>query len=894
MTIRRSAISLAALLLVGVAFPLRAQLVSEGPMPEDLRMGYEQTYRASLEQASEYMGGRVKKKDEVRDASFNISKMMAGGHIVYGDPVTRMVERIADTLLADWPELRSKLRFYTVLSPDVNAFATAQGMVFVNAGLVAQVEDEAQLAFVLSHEIVHYYRNHGWEELVGRADKGKDEIEQSRAEMGEFMRRHLRSREMEREADSLGIALFYIKSPYHKAVADGVFDVLQYSALPFDDAPFDRSFIDAPYYRSTADCWLDSVAPISARDDYDDSRSTHPNLLKRRVRAASQLDGYYGGEHFLTVSKEEFARLQRIARIECVRQELLFGQLSRAFYESYLLCRADSTDSAAHRLMAQALYAAAKYRNRGITDVTGNYKTVEGEVQQAYHMLRRMDSRQLSLLTIHKLWELQRRFPNDPDYGRMTEDLLDDLYSIHKMRTVDFLASLPDTSSAKSSAQQAADTARLTKYERIRRRKEAEKESNPYSYAFTDILQSDTAFRSLLKQQLTWHPDNRQAAAETVATATGRRGLGDSLQLVYSPVYRVVNERTNALKVSESDHMEHSLVRQIDRVGQRFGMRSVDFSDASLLEMTDADQYNDFVTLNEWIAEFWQSKGDFDIIRLSQPRMDSLIARHGSSMLNLTVALNLENARVDNYGYIAFFLWPYIPPAVYGAIADHERTVLLTMLVDARRGRVMARGEYVATHRDTPTLLRSSLYDTYRRAEIDRKAPTSAVAQRRQRAHVSGIEGRRLALTAGIAPMVYNPYVRPWANAEFAIHNDGSLALSYAGLFRSTPTSTLERIHAQLWNISYHRFTHTDFAPLGHYWGMGLVLSPNSTQASDEPALAYGLSVDFGRNYAFWGRLALNVGFRYNLVFSKFDIDRLERTMQNLFLLNVGIGILPF
>ena len=109
--------------------------------------------------------------------------------------------------------------------------------------------------------------------------------------------------------------------------------------------------------------------------------------------SGGQLDGYYGGEHFLTVSKEEFARLQRIARIECVRQELLFGQLSRAFYESYLLCRADSTDSAAHRLMAQALYAAAKYRNRGITDVTGNYKTVEGEVQQAYHMLRRMDSR---------------------------------------------------------------------------------------------------------------------------------------------------------------------------------------------------------------------------------------------------------------------------------------------------------------------------------------------------------------------------------------------------------------------------------------------------------------------------------------------------------------------
>ena len=887
---------LAVAAVAACVLPAEAQLVSEGPLPADLRMGYEEVYRASLEQASDYLGGRVTHKDEVRDASFNISKMMAGGHIVYGDPVTRMVERIADTLLTDWPELRAKLRFYTVLSPDVNAFATAQGMVFVNAGLVAQVEDEAQLAFVLSHEIVHYYRNHGWEEMMGRKRSGNDDLEDELAEMGEFMRRHFRSREMEHEADSLGIACFYLKSPYDKKVADGVFDVLQYSALPFDDVPFDRSFIDAPYYRTDDGCWLDSVAPVTSRDDYDDSRSTHPNLLKRRIWANRQFEGYYGGDHFVTVSREEFARLQHLARIECVRQELVFGQVSRAFYDSYLLCRADSTDREAHRLMAHALYAVSKFRNRGITDVTGDYKKVEGEVQQAYHLLRRIDSRQLSLLTIHKLWQLARRFPGDEAYNRMAEDLMADLYSIHNMRTVDFLATAPDKGGKEAEANETAETdgdKGLTKYERIRTRKAEEQVRNPYSYAFADIMQADTSFVGMMKRELSWKEPERRGI-EAVKD--------DSLQLIFSPSYRVIDNRTDALKPTESDRMEHTLAREIDRVGRRFGLKGVDFSDGSLLSMTDAAQYNDFVAVNEWIAEFWQSKGEFDIIRLTQPRMDSLIDRRGSKLLNLTVALNQENVRFSNMGYLAFFFWPYAPVAIYGSIADNESTAMLTMLVDARRGRVVARGEYSAIHHDTPTLLRSALYDTYRRADIDRKADSPAAAARRQRRQVNGIEGHRLALTAGLSPMVVAPFLRPYGNVEFAIGKNDALALSYAGSFSPSSSVSLgeemddlfSSYHpdaTDIFDLAYHRYTHTDFAPLGHYWGLGLILVRDRGAAAGTPP-GYGLSADFGRNYAFMGRMALNVGFRYNLIFTRFDADMMERLLRNVFLMHVSIGIL--
>ena len=177
---------------------------SEGPIPADLRKGLGELYSEDKQRVRDYNDGKLANRDRVLEASYHINRLMSNGRILYGDPITRMVERIADTLLKDYPELRGELRFYTVKSSAVNAFATGQGMIFVTTGLVAQVENESQLAYVISHEIVHYYRKHNMEVLTRRIKTSDDEAEQ----MANFLMYHNRSREMENEADSLGLRRF--------------------------------------------------------------------------------------------------------------------------------------------------------------------------------------------------------------------------------------------------------------------------------------------------------------------------------------------------------------------------------------------------------------------------------------------------------------------------------------------------------------------------------------------------------------------------------------------------------------------------------------------------------------------------------------------------------------
>jgi hypothetical protein len=58
-----------------------------------------------------------------------------------------------------------EFRFFVVEDPTINAEALPDGTVIVNTGLLAAVENEAQLAFVLSHETAHVLQVHYWREV---------------------------------------------------------------------------------------------------------------------------------------------------------------------------------------------------------------------------------------------------------------------------------------------------------------------------------------------------------------------------------------------------------------------------------------------------------------------------------------------------------------------------------------------------------------------------------------------------------------------------------------------------------------------------------------------------------------------------------------------------------
>ncbi len=865
---------------------------SEGPLPSDFRLSLEELYTLDKQRVRDYNDGKLRNRDKVLMASYQINRTMVSGRILYGDPITRMVERIADTLLKDYPELRKELRFYTLKSPDVNAFATGQGMVFVCTGLVSQIEDEAQLAFVLSHEIVHYLRKHSLEE-ISRRKRDSDDIDAETQEMRDFIKYHNRSREMETEADSLGLAMFYLPSPYSKDVAEGVFDVLQYSYLPFDEVAFDTNYFNTPYFKLPSDCFMDEVDPITARDDYNDSLSTHPNILKRRIATSNIIGNAKGGSRYVTISQSEFEQIQALARFECVRQDIIYSDYVKGFYDCYLLQQTYPDNAYVERALCQSLYGLSKYKTyTNTSSVVGDYKDYEGEVQQCYYLFRHLKKEDLAFVAARQLWKSHCKFPDDKQITDMLDDILADLYKKYERRAESFIAEPP--------AQQTEDTvnlANLSKYERLKRKKNQQKKGDVHNYIFTDFFQQGPEFKAYLETHLTKPED--KAVDKT---------LKNKNQLVYCPTYYVISKNSGELNILKSNSSETSLYGHIHDAARKAGIGSIDFSDQSLQNISTAERYNEWVDLNEWVGEFWQTKGDFDMMFSVQPQMDRIVDKYDAGTLNMTIVLNRENIAqrtgVNPISYIWFL--PVLPMSVNKLVAHSEATLVYSIQINAREGKRLSRHLHTYDLSDENARLRSALYDHFLHVDTDSISRVPGYMGSRLHFAVSPSFGignifpstgetsflRELPISIGIA-----------AELEFIVGRRRALHLT-AGY---NPSSFFDGNHNHLMNdlgLSLAWRVYKNEAPLGYYWQVGAdyqkVVVPEPPDTYSVGANMFGLNLQFGRNHILSDHFLLGYYVRYGFLFGndflKGDDANFAKTqtfLSNIIRLGLTLGLVP-
>ncbi len=106
-------------------------------------------------------------------SSIQISNLLSSG-VVYNDwpKLEDYVNKILEKVVP--PEYKGKeyLQVYVMKRGDFNAFMTPSGMIFINIGLFADLEDEATLAGILAHEIAHHYLRHSMNEYI-KAERGE-------------------------------------------------------------------------------------------------------------------------------------------------------------------------------------------------------------------------------------------------------------------------------------------------------------------------------------------------------------------------------------------------------------------------------------------------------------------------------------------------------------------------------------------------------------------------------------------------------------------------------------------------------------------------------------------------------------------------------------------------
>src|SRR5437867_3631251 len=247
--------------------------------------------------------------------------------------VDELVGRLGGRLALPPTDSYIRYRFHVLRDPEANAFALPDGQVYFNTGLLALLENEAQVAAILAHEVHHTAGHHTILQyrsiraksigsmVLGPLTFGISDIFLALSVFGY-------SRDLEEEADRKGAARM-LEAGYDPNQMARTFEILLED--PEEETP----------KRSTA--W-----------------STHPQLQARSeyCRAlATELLAAAGSPPSLRVAAEEYRRLVRPVSIETVQDLISVDHPRSAQALATRLVAEDPKDPALHLALADATRA---------------------------------------------------------------------------------------------------------------------------------------------------------------------------------------------------------------------------------------------------------------------------------------------------------------------------------------------------------------------------------------------------------------------------------------------------------------------------------------------------------------------------------------------------------
>lgn len=108
----------------------------------------------------------ISDRQEVQIAGQINQQLVSDQVQLYRNPqITRYVDEIGQRLAKGSKRPDIPYTFQVVKDKNINAFATMGGFVYLNTGLIAAADNEAQLASVIGHEIGHIVKRHSIQQM---------------------------------------------------------------------------------------------------------------------------------------------------------------------------------------------------------------------------------------------------------------------------------------------------------------------------------------------------------------------------------------------------------------------------------------------------------------------------------------------------------------------------------------------------------------------------------------------------------------------------------------------------------------------------------------------------------------------------------------------------------
>lgn len=669
-------------------------------------------------------------KEFALENNFVLDDLLQSGLVLFNDEVTKYMNQVAKIVKnKNKNRATNKLKVYTLRSPSVNAFATDRGNIFVTLGLMARLENEAQLAYVLSHEMVHAEHGHSLELFLHSKDIDKESSNEKVLKESAFDENILAkcaySKDLESEADSRGFDKL-VKTNYSVSTLNKVFDVLKYSELPFAEVPFDKHFFESGQYQFPSDFWLEEVTPIAGIDENkEDSTSSHPNIGSRRkaLQKRANMVSEEGRKNFV-VSEDWFKQAKKTAQFELPMLYLQKGMYAEAIYTANILLQDHPKNLYLNKCIVKALYLNAKNKNaveasEGSKDLADeldfpSHKAIEGESQQVHFFLNQLDAKESTVLALRTAWQTKALFSQDKELPGIIDDLFLELAG-HSLNMKTFQKD-PILELSMRNPDHA---------EHDKKRPNPEND-NYWKYAFSGFMhESDFKFRFFEGQEEREKRDQKTAFNKSAEgqkkllkkqKKIAKKGLrlGIDKVVVINPYYLKVDAR----KETKIQHIKTEIgQRNFRELAMKMGKKSkleVNVLDVTNLRIRQSEEFNEIRFLNEYFNEQASQYELSPTQGLYQEQLNAIAKKYGTDhfLWTGTISLRDEGKILQKIGGGLLFP-PMLPYSIYKSLKPEYEMLHYAILINIKTGNKQVIKFDYYKNQDTNSLLKSHLYDTF-------------------------------------------------------------------------------------------------------------------------------------------------------------------------------------
>jgi hypothetical protein len=676
---------------------------------------------------------RKERKEEMAyaiRANFLTDELLSSGQILYGDPMTSYINKVADVLLETDPELRKELRFYVLRSHVPNAYATHTGVILISIGLLARVENEAQIACILAHEIHHYVKKHSLQQYKKSVELRKEANRASRSELDNRLRELYRfSKEAEMEADNLGFELLQ-KTKYNLKEGIAVFDMLRYTEYPFLEISLTLDSFETENYRYPDKLREEITKNLEKKDadarivedaEEDDENSTHPSLGKRIDKLKDMLGevGDKGGAMYIQ-SEAAFADLQRSARCELLLLFIRRADFGKSLYLGKVMELVYGKTSFTTEVIAMSWYGLATHR-MFLHDLNSYGCSVTyslGDWRPMMSMFRKMSAKELVSLCMRELYTIGKETSNrkimemrdavfvqaQKDQGIKLEEYLN--YTVKKERM--------DVEDTTANSEAPASTVRNPRSRTGGKGKDAVKSKDYYYAVFYDIENKDTLekyFRKVLYDA----PDEVAIAPKKTKKKSKKEAEPVVVNSVafFEPVYneyRISGKGKWQNDYYYEESMERELSDKLVDFGNKCEMPVTIISNSNNAGLT-TEAINRYMVLNDWFLERLNNDTNTMMLWNREEAKDAM-ENVGTPFLGwVGLKYTQERRSFDPYSMVlCLVLYPIFPGYLYWQLGSDKDFSYYYVVMDTRTSTITTVNSTTYEHRNQQDFMDAQLY----------------------------------------------------------------------------------------------------------------------------------------------------------------------------------------